>query len=41
MSFLSIAPYAAEKINHDSAKLLFFSALCAGDTKIAAAFLRT
>ena len=38
MSFLSIAPYAAEKINHDSAELLFLRALCAGDTKKAAAF---
>lgn len=38
MSFLSIAPYAAEKVNHDLAELLFFSALCAGDTKIAVAF---
>lgn len=38
MSFLSIAPYAAERINHDSAELLFLSALCKGETKKAAAF---
>lgn len=38
MSFLSIAPYAAEKINHHSAELLFLRALCAGDTENAAAF---
>lgn len=41
MSFLSIAPYAVEKINHDSVELLFLSALCAGDTKKRLRFLRT
>lgn len=41
MSFLSITPYAVEKINHDSVELLFLSALCAEDTKKWMRFLRT
>lgn len=28
MSFLSVAPYAAERIDHNSAELLFLDALC-------------
>lgn len=38
MGFLSIAPYAAERIDHDSAELLFLNALCKGDVENAATF---
>lgn len=38
MSFLSIAPYAAEKIDCNSAELLFLDALCRGDSEKAGSF---
>lgn len=36
MGFLAISPRAAERIDRDSAELLFFQAICAGDAESAA-----